>query len=225
MEISKDIEWSNTLEIFFKEMGEKCFSYSWLHKKAEAEFARKSMRIDLPVIVLSTIAGTLSIGSSSIFPPSYESQGTTCIGALSLFVGVINTIGTYFEFSKRSEAHKISHISYSKLYRFLDIELSLPRIERMKPKDLLKVSTDQYERLAEVSPLVPEHILKRFKKKFKDYDCAKPSECNGLEMISIYTPDEIRKEEEIKSKGSGSSLPKSDTIDNFLEEEKVAEIV
>jgi len=215
--ISNQIEWSLRLETLFKEMGEKAFAYSWLHKKAEAVYKRRAVRIDLPVIILSTIAGTLSIGSDSVFPKEYEHIGSACIGSLSLFVGVLNTVGTYFEFNKRAENHRLSHIQYSKLYRFLDIELSLPRNERMAPKDLLKFSTDQYERLQEIAPLVPQHILNNFNKQFKNYNnVAKPSEVNGLESISIYVPDEIAKEEDLKSE---SSLVKSDTIDDFLSDE------
>ena len=223
MEINnQEIAWSTTLERYFKDIGEKSYCYGYLHKKSEAVFAKKSMKIDLPVIVLSTVAGTLSIGSTSIFPEDYESQGTTCIGALSLFVGVLNTVGTYFEFGKRAENHRLSYIQYSKLYRFIDIELSLPRIERMRPKDLLKVVNDTYERLQEVSPIVPQKVLKTFTKKFKNYDVAKPSEANGLESISIYVPDEIDKEETIKASSSEGSLPKSDTMEGFLSEEKTS---
>jgi AraC-like DNA-binding protein len=110
----------------------------------------------------------------------------------------MNTVGTYFAFSKRAEAHRISAIQYSKLYRFLQIELSLPQQERMTPADLLKVSRDNYERLQEISPLIPYNILEHFKEKFKQYKVSKPSEANGLEEIIIYREDveEIEEEEE-----------------------------
>lgn len=186
MEIGKNIKWSSVLEGFFKDMGEKSFCYGYLHKKCEAKYAGKRNFIDLPVIVLSTVAGTLSIGNSSIFGDENESVASTGIGVLSLFVSVLNTVGTYFSFAKRAEAHRQSSIQYEKLFRFLDIELSLPRVERMSPADLLKVSRDTYERLAEVSPIIPKDILKDFKKKFKKYNVSKPSEANGLETIDVY---------------------------------------
>ena len=186
MEIGKNIKWSSVLEGFFKDMGEKSFCYGYLHKKCEAKYAGKRNFIDLPVIVLSTIAGTLSIGNSSIFGEENEGIASTGIGVLSLFVSVLNTVGTYFSFAKRAEAHRQSSIQYEKLFRFLDIELSLPRVERMSPADLLKVSRDTYERLAEVSPIIPKDILKDFKKKFRKYNVSKPSEANGLETIDVY---------------------------------------
>lgn len=194
MDINKDIKWSSNLEHYFKEMAEKSYCYSYLHKKAEAEFSYKRNFIDLPVIVLSTALGTLSIGGEGLFG-SAEREASMFVGAGSIFVGILSTIGTYFGFAKRAEAHRISHIQYSKLYRFLQIELSLPVEERMRAADLLKVSRDNYERLQEVAPLIPHKILEDFKERFKgvEYkDISKPSECNGLEKVEIFVPDHMK---------------------------------
>lgn len=180
------IEWSNQLEEYFAETGERCQGYAYLHKRAEAKFSYRRSCIDLPVIVLSTIAGTLSIGSSSIFgDEKYASMG---IGLISLSVGVLNTISTYFSYSKRAEGHRLCSIEYSKLFRFLSVELSLPVKERMVCSDLLKVVKEQYERLQEISPLLPEDILLDFRNRFKDYKdkIAFPTETNGLEEIEIF---------------------------------------
>lgn len=195
MEVAKDIAWSRQLEEYFAELGERSQCYSWLHKQAEAKYAWLRNWIDLPVITLSTIAGTLSIGNSSIFGSENERQAGMGIGMLSLAVSVLNTVGTYFAWSKRAEAHRLSSIEYAKLFRFLTIELSLPREERMRASDLLKVSRDNYERLAEVSPLIPRKIIEDFKRRFKSYaNVSKPSEANGLESIEIYDSKKYQEE-------------------------------
>jgi len=190
MEVDKKkISWSNHLEYYFRSIAEKSFCYGYLHKKAESHFSYYRNYIDLPVIVLSTTLGTLSIGGEGVFGEN-EKIASLCVGAGSIFVGILSTIGTYFGFSKRTEAHKIAHIEYSKLYRFLQIELALPIEERMNATDLLKMTRDNYERLQEIAPLIPQSILHTFKKRFYNNelykDIAKPSECNGLEKISIY---------------------------------------
>lgn len=186
MENPHPIAWSNQLEEYFAETGERCQGYAFLHKRAEAKFSYRRSCIDLPVIVLSTVAGTLSIGSSGIFgDDKYASMG---IGCLSLLVGVLNTISTYFAFSKRAEGHRLCSIEYSKLFRFLSVELSLPVRERMNCGDLLKVVKEQYERLQEIAPLIPDDILLDFKNRFKDYKdkIAFPQETNGLEEVEIF---------------------------------------
>ena len=183
----KRITWSEQLEAYFKTTGEKAYGYGLLHKQCEKLYTFRTTIIDLPVIILSTICGTLSIGNASLFGTENEKVASMAIGGLSLCVGVINTIGSYFSWAKRAEAHKISSIEYQKLFRFLSVELSLPRDERMACKDLLKTVRETYERLQEIAPLIPQKVLIEFRKKYKKYsNIAKPSEINGLESIMIH---------------------------------------
>jgi hypothetical protein len=57
----------------------------------------------------------------------------------------------------------------------------------MSPADLLKYVKEQYDRLSEISPLIPPQIVTLFKTHFKDAtDISKPDEVNGLEPISIF---------------------------------------
>ena len=188
MEISNsDIKWSSEIEMYFKDIGEKSYCYSILHKKSEQKYTKLTTMIDIPVIVLSSVLGTLSIGNSNLFGDN-EEDASIYIGVGSIFVSVLNTIGTYFSFSKRAENHRLCALNYNKLYRFLNIEMSLKRDERIHPKDLLKITREQYERLMNDSPLIPVDIINNFKKKYsvKKYeDINKPSECNGLERIVI----------------------------------------
>jgi len=88
MEIGNNIEWSSVLEGFFKDMGEKSYCYGILHKNCEAKYAGKRNFIDLPVIVLSTIAGTLSISNTAIFGPEHAKCADIGIGVVSLTVSV-----------------------------------------------------------------------------------------------------------------------------------------
>ena len=180
------ITWHHSLEDYFASVAEKANCLSWCHKKAEALYSNRKTFIDLPVIVLSAVTGFLSVGSSTMFPGN-ENTASACLGAVSLFVSVLNTTGSYFGWSKRQEGHRISSIQYSRLYRFLQVELGLPRCERQQPTELLKYVREQYDRLQEISPLIPETIASEFKAKFnKITDISKPEELNGLDAITIY---------------------------------------
>ena len=147
--------------------------------------AKYDTNIALPVIVLSTLAGTGSIASKSLFGDSQVAS--VLIGVISLGVGVMNTVSNYFGFAKRSEAHKISGITYAKIHKFIVIELALPRKERMKAKDMLKIIREQLERLAETSPQIPDIIIAQFNEKFHDQkDVSKPEITNGLDPIHVF---------------------------------------
>lgn len=184
-ESAMTIHWTVKLEEYFASTGEKAHCLSWVHKQAETLYSSRRTWIDLPVIVGSGLIAFLNAGSSSMFEEPRVSS--IALGVGSLVVGILNTMGSYFGWARRAEGHRISAIHYSKLYRFITVELSLPREERMKPHDFLKYVKDQYDRLQEISPIIPTVVIQEFQKKFaKETEISKPEEANGLEKITVY---------------------------------------
>ena len=202
-ETAVPIHWTVKLEEYFASTGEKAHCLAWVHKKAEAMYSTRKTWIDLPVIIGSGMIAFRNAASPSMFEDA--KVASIALGIGSLAVGILNTMGSYFGWAKRSEGHRISAIHYSKLFRFITIELALPREERMNPHDFLKYVKDQYDRLQEISPLVPLAIVLEFQKKFKDEtEISKPEETNGLEKISVYR----RSDEE---EDAGRPTPKPST--------------
>lgn len=194
----KEISWTTQLENHFASQGEKAHCYSYCHKKAEEKYSRLRTFIDLPVICLSSVCGFLQIGSDQMFQD--QNASAIGLGLLSLFVALLSATQTYFKWSARAEAHRISAIQWSRLYRHLSIEMNLPRNERKLPQDLLKDTQQNYDRLQEISPLIPSDVLELFKKNFDKYkDISKPEEANGLEKITIYEENPMRKIESFQS--------------------------
>jgi len=189
MEINNRIEWSNDVEDFLKGIGERCACMAYLHNEGEKVYSKKAMYIDLPVIIFSTISGSLSLSAERIFGPENEKMASIGCGILSLGVGVLNTINSYFGFARSAENCKQCYIQYSKIYRFICIELKLPRNERVQANDLIRIIQEQYERLSEVGNNVPTAVLSKFKKKFHNSAITKPSIANGLDPIVIYGRD------------------------------------
>lgn len=189
-EISSNITWTIILEDYFATTGEKANGLSIMHKRAESIFTKRKTFIDLPVIIGSGIIAFLNAGSTSLFTD--QRIAATALGVGSLVVSVLNTTGTYFGWAKRAEGHRLSAIHYAKLYRFISVEMRLPRDERMTPSDFLKYVKDQYDRLAEVSPQIPSSVADHFGRKMEKYKgIAKPEETNGLNKIEVYVDSEM----------------------------------
>lgn len=71
--------------------------------------------------------------------------------------------------------------------------MSLPRDQRHSATELLKQVKTQFDRLHEVSPIIPRTIIAGFKHDFDkpEYkDISKPPETNGLEQIIVYGSQE-----------------------------------
>jgi hypothetical protein len=183
-----NVSWTPLLEQYFVETGERSQCLSILHSKASNHYSGKRTFIDIPVIVISSLTGFLSGASSALFPNN-AGTASVLLGIASLFVSILNTVGSYYSFAKKAEGHRIASLSYAKLFRFIMVELSLPRTERIRATDLLKMVKTEIDRLSETSPYIPQSEIDRFKKLYNQpqySNVARPYEANGLTKIKVF---------------------------------------
>jgi hypothetical protein len=182
--LQENISWNDSLEDMIGAEGEKCGGLAWLYTESERYYSKMNTYIALPVIVLSTVTGFLSGSSQILFrDPAISSIG---IGGVSLFTGVLSTIGSYFAWAKKTEACRISALQYRKLQKFILTEMTLPKIERIRARDMLKMIRETVERLLETSPAVPEHVINSYNLKFKTrVEISHPEMTQGIEKVRI----------------------------------------
>jgi hypothetical protein len=180
--VVNNVEWNDAIEALIKSLGEKALSLCWLHNKCDKQYTYYNNYLAIPTIVLSTITGVGTAGFGTDKNVNYVMAG------ISILVSVISTLNSYFLFAKRAEAHRITAISYSKLYLQISIELSLPRKKRMNVKDFLKVVSEAIQRLNEIQPQVSDLVIKQYNEKFKDEPntISKPEITNGLVEIKCF---------------------------------------
>ena len=179
-----EVSWNSSLETLIGQEGEKCSGLAWLYGEAELYYSKMNNYIALPVIVLCTLTGFISGSSQMIFDnPTTSSVG---IGAVSLFTGVLSTFGSYFSWAKKTEACRITALQYTKLLKFITIEMTLPKEERIRARDMLKMIRETAERLLETSPAIPRHIIAEYKKRFDSKtDITHPEMTTGVIKLVI----------------------------------------
>ena len=184
----KTICYNERLERLIADEGERLQGLAWLHTEANSYFQKANTFLALPIIILSTLSGAISASSTTLF--NDQKTASVCVGGLSIFVGILSTVQSYFGYAKRAENHRISGIVCTKLNHFITIEMALPRKERMNAHDLLKIVRDQTSRLFETAPSIPNHIVVEFQKRFvaKYPNIALPDIANGLRSIVLSPP-------------------------------------
>jgi hypothetical protein len=174
--------WSDPLETVVKELGEQSQALAWVHDAAQRWCSNWSTRLIFPCIILSTLSGAGSVGASSLLP---FNGSATLVGIVSLLVGMLQTVQTYFKFPERSEAHRIAALQYGKIRSHLNMQLSLSRSERKSAEELVVWLTTENERLAEIVPQLPKAIIELFKKTFNNTETSVPSILNGLDPMKV----------------------------------------
>lgn len=186
--------WCKEHERLMAEWSDISVCYRWIHDQSEKYYHTRSLWINLPVIILSTLGGTANFGIQSVFSDDiskkYASFG---IGGISLLAGLLSTIGNYLRFAQLEEAHRVASIAWGKFQRLIAIELALHPNERMDALDFLKVCRVDLDRLIEQAPPIPKSCIDNFCNKFGMIkDLKKPDICGGLEHTHIFDSSELR---------------------------------
>jgi hypothetical protein len=194
--LKEDLCYNKHLEEVIASEAEKALVLRWLHDQSEKKYSQLNTYIAIPVIVISTLAGTASIGQESLFGAG--DIAPIIIGLMSLSVSVLNVISNFFSWAKRSEGHRISSINYGKLHRWISIELSLPRTQRLAAKHFLKEIREQIDRLNETSPPIPQVVIDTFRVKLKNLkeDVSVPEICNEITAVQVYRGTNIEKDDQ-----------------------------
>lgn len=157
----KDYAWKEDQEKILKKWADKALCFKMMHERANKRFWCLNAWFNIPVIIISTITGTGNFASGS-FGDGNDQLFIFVLGALNIFAGVLATIASYTSVAQKLEAHRFSTISWDKYARKLQIELSKSRKDRAKAKDFIKQSAEEYDRLIEMSPILPNDIIRWF---------------------------------------------------------------
>jgi hypothetical protein len=163
---NKEIEWTPEHEGILIEWADKAMCYRWLHSKANAMYSRLNAWYTIPVIVISTLTGTANFAQERV-PLAYQSYFVMIVGAFNITAGIITTIQQFLKITQLNEAHRVSSVAWDKFYRNIKIELAKHPSERIDVRHMIKMSKEEFDRLMETSPNIPETIIVEFKTNFK----------------------------------------------------------
>jgi hypothetical protein len=179
---TEKIEWTVEHEKILTEWGDKAMCYKWLHSKSNNMYSRLNAWYTIPVIIISTLTGTANFAQERV-PLEYQNYFVMVVGAFNITAGIITTVQQFLKITQLNEAHRVSSISWDKFYRNIKIELAKHPSERMDVNQMIKMCKEEYDRLMEISPSVPDKIIKEFGKNFKGdifNKINKPDICDSL---------------------------------------------
>jgi hypothetical protein len=178
--------WHRQQEIILQEWSEIASSWRWLHYHSHLKYRTQNIWLTLPVIILSTIAGTANFSQGSFHGSFIQIYLPLLIGFLNLVSGLITTIAQFLKVSERSENHRTSSLAFGKLARNIKIEINLQIRDRTNNgKDFLKICRSELDRLLEQSAIIPMDIVKKYEDKFKNSELYEP-EILDIQKVSIY---------------------------------------
>ena len=218
-------EWSTDHEEILVEWSDKAMCYRWLHSKSHALYHTLNTWYTIPVIIISTLTGTANFAQTRV-PIMYQNYFAMLVGGFNILAGIITTIQQFLKITQLNEAHRVSSIAWDKFYRNIKIELSKQPEERMNVIQMIKICKEEYDRLMETSPVIPDKVIRDFKKSFgkieKDLEegmppIIKPEICDALVSTELSRNKWFSEENIIKRTNLTVNKEKQniDIINNF----------
>jgi hypothetical protein len=182
--------WTKEQEALMAEWSDKAGCYRWLHDRCEKKYSKLNMGITIPVIILSTLTGTANFALDGFIPADNQDMkkyAQAGIGAVSIFAGILTTLGNFLRYAQGSESHRVAGIAWGKFQRQIAVELAIHPNERLDSMDFLKICRAELDRLIEQSPAIPDDVIKEFLVEFKEKtDIKKPEIVGGMEHTHVF---------------------------------------
>ena len=187
--VNMPCQWTCEHEQILIEWADKAMCYRWLHSKANAMYSSLNAWYTIPVIIISTLTGTANFAQERV-PLNYQNYFVMIVGGFNILGGIISTIQQFLKITQLNEAHRVSGIAWDKFYRNVKIELAKHPDERMPVLQMIKMCKEEFDRLMETSPVIPDKIVKTFQISFKEsanFDkIVKPEICDVLISTDMY---------------------------------------
>lgn len=155
-------EWTMEHETILVEWADKSMCYRWMHSRAHQMYSMLNAWYTIPVIVISTLTGTANFAQDRV-PLNYQYIFVMVVGGFNILAGIITTIQQFLKITQLNESHRVSSIAWDKFYRNIKIELAKHPHERLPVGQMIKMCKEEFDRLMETSPSIPDAIVKDFK--------------------------------------------------------------
>jgi len=169
--------------------------YRWMHDRCEKHMSNSNLCITVPVIILSTLTGSASFVMNSLLgnDPDGQKYAQIGVGCVSIFTGILTTLGNFFRYAQSSESNRVASISWGKFQRQIAVELALHPKDRIDCTDFLNICRAELDRLIEQSPPIPDKIIRDFEKEFKDLPTVKrPDIAHGIDHTKVFKNNDSR---------------------------------
>ena len=162
-----------------------------LHRAAYHHYKRKLTCMQLPIIILSALSGSLQLFSRSF--PGIEGEIVTGTAFLSIGVSIISAVLSYLKLGEFKSKHEVSQIAWQNFHNSLVHQLNLAPEFRENAVDFIREVETTYARLFEISPMLSRSFMIDVRKRVKANASEKfiiPSYLNGFHHASIYREEE-----------------------------------
>lgn len=140
---------------------DKAKCYAWMYQKAHNTFWWIHTLFMIPIIIFSAFVGTANFAQNR-FHGRAAQVAPMVIGGMSIFVSILSTLLQFFKIGEVLEGSRQAVLYWSKFARLIEFELANPPQKRKPARMFIENASAEFDRLSEISPAIPNKVLRRF---------------------------------------------------------------
>ena len=190
--------WDNSVEKLLQKYCDESKIREALHRKAYYRYKSLTTWFQLPVIILSAIAGSATFLSKGY--PLAEEYITNSTAGISILVSIISAVQSYLQLGETKSKHETAEIAWQNFYNGIKHELNLRRDLRQDPAEYIKVIKADYDRLFEISPICNKSLITKIRKKVQANASPEfqiPNYLNGWTHTHVYDEEQEFEDNEV----------------------------
>ena len=181
--------WNENLEKILVSYGEKAQAYVWMHIESYSYYNTISNLIQILILVLSTILSAETILPTALITYwQVETYNLTIMlikNIITYIITILSILQNFFKFEQVKNNHKTALSTFMQLSSDISHTLCLKRADRPSGANYVAQKIKKYDELVMTSPNIPNHIINRFKKVFKNTTTSVPLIADNLQNIEV----------------------------------------
>jgi hypothetical protein len=174
--------WNDRNEKLVASIGENAASYKWMHEKASYRYKIFERVIGIVIVILNAI-----LSAETTFNNNANESTDIVIKVVIYIVTIVSVVNNFLNFQQTYANHHHAIRSFSELYHEIQEQMCLYRKDRQNAVKYIQHVMKKYDSLNDISPPIPEDILKDLNKKYKNSDISIPDTAGRIHKIDIIT--------------------------------------
>lgn len=179
--------WDESVEQLLQKYCDEAKTRECLHRKAFYRYKKLTTCFQLPVIILSAIAGSATLLSKGY--PEAEEYILNGTAGISILVSIISAVASYLKLGETKSKHEYAEVSWQNFYNGIKHQLGLARSLRSEPEEYISEVKTNYDRLFEISPICNQALLSKVKRQLSKHATPEfkiPNYMNGWDHTNVY---------------------------------------
>lgn len=195
-------KWENSsLESLLRMWGEKASGLRWMHIHSANIWRYTDQKLNMTGIILSSV-----VSASSLIGAFETLIDSTYVMTFVGFVSMLNILNQsmirFYNCSEKAALHETAAKQFGNFQRYINTKLSLSRMERGPPNQVLDYALRENERLYKenIEPYEKSQLafVKHFQEKIEENDFSIPDYVSDTLRINIFENNPLYEEQKLK---------------------------